>query len=178
MEKTRKIALIALFVAAMAVCSWISIPFTVPITLQTFAIFVACGVLGGCNGTIAVCIYILLGALGLPVFSGFSGGPGKLLGPTGGYIIGFIFTALIIWGITGLLGDKIYVLVAAMVIGLAVCYAFGTAWFVYMYNDGENTMDVLTAMSTCVFPFIIPDLVKIALAVTVTKSLRRFGMLQ
>ena len=105
-NNTKRIALIAMFVAVMTICSWISIPLTVPITLQTFAIFVTCGVLGGCDGTIAVCIYIMLGIIGLPVFSGFTGGPAKLLGPTGGYIIGFILTALVMWVINRIAGNK------------------------------------------------------------------------
>lgn len=178
MDKSKKIALIALFVATMAVCSWISIPLSVPITLQTFAIFVACGVLGGQYGTIAVCVYVLIGAIGVPVFSGFSGGPGKLLGPTGGYIIGFILTALIMWGMSRLFGEKLYILVSSMIIGLIACYAFGTAWFVIVYTNADKTIDVLTTLSMCVFPFIIPDIIKIILAVVVTKSLRRFGIHQ
>ena len=96
--RTTDIAYIGLFVAAMAICSWISIPLVVPVTLQTFAVFLAVGLLGGKRGTIAVCAYIFLGAIGVPVFAGFGGGPGALLGQSGGYIIGFIFTALIMWG--------------------------------------------------------------------------------
>ena len=96
------ITLIGLFTAVMAVCSWISIPATVPFTLQTFAVFLTCGLLGGRRGTLTVLVYLLLGAIGLPVFSGFTGGIGHLAGPTGGYIIGFIFSALVMW-----LGEQI-----------------------------------------------------------------------
>ena len=91
------IAFIALSAALMAVCSWISIPAAVPFTLQTFAVFLTTGLLGGRRSTIAVMLYIFLGAVGLPVFSGFSGGIGHLIGPTGGYIFGFSFTALIMY---------------------------------------------------------------------------------
>lgn len=175
-NNTKRIALIAMFVAVMTICSWISIPLTVPITLQTFAIFVTCGVLGGCDGTIAVCIYIMLGIIGLPVFSGFTGGPAKLLGPIGGYIIGFILTALVMWIINRIAGNKLYILSISMVIGLIICYAFGTAWFVLVYT-GDNKTDIITVLSMCVVPFIIPDIIKIILATIVTKSLRRLNIL-
>ena len=102
----RDLVLIALFAALMAICSWISIPTTVPFTLQTFAVFVAAGLLGGKRGTIAVLVYILLGAVGLPVFAGFTGGVGILLGSTGGYIIGFLGSALVMWGMEKLWGSK------------------------------------------------------------------------
>ncbi|MBP5250511.1 MAG: biotin transporter BioY, partial [Lachnospiraceae bacterium] len=97
---------IAMMAAIMAVCAWITIPAAVPFTLQTFAVFLAICVLGGKNGTIAVFVYILLGAVGLPVFSGFKGGVGVLLGNTGGYIIGFLFSALVMWLLEGIFGRK------------------------------------------------------------------------
>ena len=89
---------IGLFAALIAVCSQIQIPSAVPFTLQTFAVFLCTGLLGGKRGTISVLVYILLGIEGLPVFAGFKGGIVSLLGLTGGYIIGFVFTALIMWG--------------------------------------------------------------------------------
>ena len=92
------LAYTGIFVVVMAVCSWISIPLTIPVTLQTFGVFAAVGLLGGKRGTLAVFVYILMGAAGLPVFSGFAGGPGALLGTTGGYIAGFVFSALLMWG--------------------------------------------------------------------------------
>ena len=97
-SKTYDMVYIAIFAVLMAICSWISIPMTVPFTLQTFGVFMAVGVLGGKKGTLAVLIYILLGAIGVPVFAGFSGGIGILLNTTGGYIVGFFFSALVMWG--------------------------------------------------------------------------------
>ena len=87
-SKTYDMAYIAIFAVLMAICSWISIPMAVPFTLQTFGVFMAVGVLGGKRETFAVLIYILLGAVGVPVFAGFSGGIGVLLNTTGGYIVG------------------------------------------------------------------------------------------
>ena len=118
---TKDIALTALFVAVMAVCSWISIPATVPFTLQTFGVFLSVGLLGGKRGSLAVLVYLLLGAVGLPVFSGFTGGIGHLLGPTGGYIIGFIFSALLMWLAERLFGKSVAVLAVSMIAGLIVC---------------------------------------------------------
>lgn len=87
-EKTKftpkEMAYIALLVVVIAVCSWISIPSVVPFTMQTFGVFCAVGLLGGFRGTVAVLIYILMGLIGLPVFSNFNGGVGYLMGPTGG----------------------------------------------------------------------------------------------
>ena len=90
-------AYIALFAVAIAICSWISVPATVPFTLQTFGVFLAAAVLGGKRGTLAVLVYLALGMAGVPVFAGFQGGMGCLLGSTGGYLIGFLFLALVMW---------------------------------------------------------------------------------
>ena len=108
---TRDITMIAVCTAMMVICSWISIPATVPFTMQTFGVFLCVGLLGGRRGTLAVSVYLLLGAVGLPVFSGFTGGIGHLFGATGGYIIGFLFSALVMWLIERLHGRSIKTLV-------------------------------------------------------------------
>ena len=168
----KDMAYVAIMAVVIAICSWISIPTTVPFTLQTFAVFLAVGVLGGRRGTFAVLVFILLGAVGVPVFAGFQGGVGILLGTTGGYIIGFLLSALLYWAMTRALGEKTPVMVAAMVLGLIVCYAFGTAWFMVVYARNAGAIGLGTALGWCVFPFIIPDLVKIALAVGLTRVLK------
>lgn len=165
--------LVSVFAVLIALCSWITIPMAVPFTMQTFGIFCALGVLGGKRGTLSVIIYILLGAVGLPVFSGFKGGVSALFGVTGGYIAGFVFTALGYWLITKIFGTKKYVKIIAMAAGLLLCYAFGTAWFVLVYSKTNGAIGVLQALSMCVFPFIIPDAVKIALAVFVSNAVRK-----
>ena len=168
------LAYMAVCAALIAVCSWISIPATVPFTLQTFAVFCVLGLLGGKRGTVSVLVYILLGAVGLPVFSGFQGGVGALLGTTGGYIVGFIFIGLIVWGAERLFGQKLAVRIAAMLVGLAVCYAFGTAWFMLVYARRSGAIALATALGWCVFPFIVPDLVKMGLAVLLSERLRKY----
>ena len=170
--QTKDAAMIAVCAAVMAVCSWISIPAAVPFTMQTFGVFLAVGLLGGRNGTLAVVIYLLLGAAGLPVFSGFTGGIGHLFGATGGYIIGFVFSALLMWLMERLLGRSLKALVASMIAGLLVCYAFGTAWFMVVYARDSGSIGLITALSWCVFPYIIPDALKILLAAIMTRRLR------
>jgi biotin transport system substrate-specific component len=171
--KIKDLTLIAMFTALIAVCSWITIPAAVPFTLQTFAVFLALGLLGGRRGTISVLTYIILGAVGAPVFSNFNGGIGALLGNTGGYIIGFLAASLVVWGLTHLLGNTNAALVISMVTGLLVCYAFGTAWFMFAYMNTNGTVSLITVLSWCVIPFVIPDLIKIFLALLLAKRLKR-----
>lgn len=175
--KTLDMVYVGIFAVLIALCSWISIPIgLVPVTLQTFAVFATMGILGGRRGTFAVLVYILLGAVGVPVFAGFAGGVSILFGMTGGYILGFLLTGLLYWGLTKAFGEKLPVVVLSMVLGLIVCYAFGTAWFMVVYNakNAGNPIGLIGALSMCVFPFVIPDLVKIVLAVAMTKALKRY----
>ena len=170
---TKDLTYIALCAVMLAVCSWISIPFAVPFTMQTFGVFCALLILGGKRGTIAIVVFILMAAVGLPVLSGFRGGIGALLGTTGGYILGFVFTGLIYWLGTSAGGSGTVRSVIFLVIGLVVCYAFGTAWFMYVYAKNTGTIGLGTALSWCVLPFIIPDIVKLALALLVNSRIGR-----
>lgn len=165
------LAYIGIFVVLMMVCSWIFIPLTIPVTLQTFGVFAAVGILGGKRGTLAVLVYILMGAVGLPVFSGFGGGLGSLVGTTGGYIVGFLFSALLMWGMEKMFGRSTLVLGISMVLGLLVCYAVGTIWYMVVYAGTSGQIGLMTVLGWCVFPFIIPDAVKIALALMLSKRL-------
>ena len=165
--RTLDITYIGAAVALITICSWISIPTTIPFTLQTFAVMLTVLLLGGMRGTIAIIVYILLGAVGVPVFSGFSGGIGKLMGPTGGYIIGFLGTALVMWGFEKFLGRKLWINIAAIVLGLIVCYAFGTMWFIKLYTADDGSKATLAmALSWCVIPYLIPEVIKVVLALT------------
>lgn len=172
--KTLDMVYIALFACLMAICAWISIPGQIPFTLQTMGVFLAIGLLGGKRGTVAVLVYILMGAVGLPVFSGFAGGLGKLLGMTGGYIVGFLMSALLMWAMEALFGSKKWVLPVSMVVGLIACYAFGTAWFMVVYTSSKGAITLGAVLGMCVIPYIIPDAVKIAVALLLTKALKRF----
>ena len=175
--RTLDLAYIALFAVLMAVCAWITVPLPKPLvqfTMQTFAMFMALTVLGGRRGLYTMLVYLLLGAVGIPVFSGFRGGIGVLLDTTGGYIIGFVAAALLYWLVTAKCGDSLPVVIAACVLGLAVCYAFGTAWFLVVYARNVGPIGLMTALGWCVFPYIIPDLAKLALAVVLSRRVKKF----
>ena len=160
--------------ALTAVCCWISIPSTVPFTLQTFAVFCVLSLLGGKRGTVSIIIYILLGAVGMPVFAGFTGGIGILLGTTGGDIIGFILMGLLFWLAEHFFGNALPVRIVSMLAGLLVCYAFGTGWFLWVYARQSGAIGIGTALSWCVLPFILPDLAKMALAVGIAGRVKKF----
>ena len=172
-NKTIGIVLCGLFAALMAICSWIQIPSAVPFTLQTFGVFLTIGLLGGKRGTISILVFITLGAIGVPVFAGFSGGIGIILGSTGGYILGFIGSALVMWLILRLFGSSTVVLAISMIVGLIVCYAFGTVWFLVVYTKDVGAVGLKAVLGWCVLPFIIPDIIKIACALFITNRIKK-----
>lgn len=170
----REISYVAFSVALIAVCAWITIPVSaIPFTLQTLAVALAGGLLGYKRAVAAVAIYILMGLIGIPVFSGGQAGPIKLFGPTGGYIFGFLFLAFIpaLFKKISLRRQwaRFSVFFAAMIFGETVCYVFGTAWFLCV-----NNCSLGYALLVCVVPFIVPDLVKFALAAFLTVKLERY----
>lgn len=171
----KNICLCGLMTALIAICSWISIPLgEVPFTLQTFAIFLAIGLLGGKLGTISVVAYVLLGAIGVPVFAGFTGGFGIIMGTTGGYLVGFIFSALVIWLIEHIFGRKPIVSIISMLIGMLIYDVIGTVWFMVIYTHNTGAVGLGAVLGWCVIPFIIPDLVKIALAFIITSRVSKY----
>lgn len=171
--RPRDLTYMAIFAALMAVCAWISIPAAVPFTLQTMGVFLTVGLLGGRRGALSILLYILMAAVGLPVLAGFKGGLGALLGNTGGYVLGFLLSALVMWALERCLGRRLWVLGLGMVLGLLVCYAFGTAWFMVLYIRANGAVSLWTVLGWCVIPFILPDLLKIAGALALTARLRR-----
>lgn len=173
-KRTQNLTYIAVFAALLAICSWIAVPAPVPVTLQTLGVFLAVGLLGGRRGSGAVLVWLLMAAVGLPVLSGFRGGIGALLGSTGGYAAGFLLTALVMWAMEKLPGRRAVIFPLSMAAGLLVCYAFGTAWFVAVYaRTGQETALDAVLMS-CVWPFVLPDLVKAACAVVLVRKLQKF----
>lgn len=172
-NKTRDIVYMSVFTAMISICSWISIPASIPFTLQTMGVFTTVGLLGGKRGTLTVLTYILLGAIGVPVFAGLTGGISVLLGTTGGYIMGFLLSALLMWGIETIMGRNQIVLAFSMIAGLIVCYVFGTAWFMLIYTQHSGVIGLSTVLGLCVIPFIIPDLIKIGVALFLTNRLKK-----
>ena len=145
----------------------------IPLTFGTLIIYMAGGVLGKKLAAVAVSVYILLGAFGLPVFSGFSSGFGRLIGPTGGYLIGYIplayLSGILLDGDGELLhGAQVRRGAVGMVLGTVVLYAFGTAWFmIYMSSS------LVAALSACVLPFLPGDAAKIAVSALCAPVIRR-----
>ncbi len=171
-SKLKNIVLISLFTAIIAACSLITLPFPVPFTLQTLGIFSALLILGGKNGTIAISIYIAVGLVGIPVFSGFSAGIGHLMGATGGYVIGFLLTALSYWLITAIFGNKAIVKICGLASGLLLCYTAGTLWYTSVYLRDVSISSVTSALAICVVPFIIPDIIKLTVAILIDRKLK------
>lgn len=169
--KTRDVALVGLFAALTVICAWISVPLgPVPVTLQTFAVFLGAALLGSRRGTLAVAVYILLGVVGLPVFSGF-----KTLNPvTFGYVLGFLPLGMLTAASDRLFKGKKLALPLGMVLGLLVCYSIGTVWFYYVMHFRGTEYGFGKILSLCVTPFILPDLVKLALAWFLSLKLAKY----
>lgn len=167
--KTKQMVLIALMTAVTCVLGPLSIPLPfspVPISLTNFAIFLAIFILGMKNGTISFIIYLLLGAVGVPVFSSFRGGLQVLAGPTGGYLIGFIFLALIMGFALDHFDRKLVPTIIGMIIGMAVCYAFGTVWLAKLLS-----LSFKEGLMMGVIPYLAGDAAKIIIAAIVGPKL-------
>jgi len=170
---TLTMAYIAVSVALEVVCAYLTVPAVIPFTMQTFGVFFVLCFLGGARGTAVVAVYLAMGMLGLPVFSGFKGGMAALLGPTGGYLVGFLASALIYWLGSVLLRKKtnnVWLQAALCLLGLVACYLLGTVWFIYVYHATDSWAK---ALMLCVVPYLLPDALKLFLAVALAKTLRR-----
>lgn len=161
----------AIFAALFCLCAWLHIPIgDIAITLQTFALFCALFLLGGKGGTIVCAVYLLLGAVGLPVFSGFRGGVGALLGATGGYLFGFLATALTYWALSAIFRNRIFAACA----GLVACYACGSAWFFLVWMDSGSAVSLGFVLAKCVAPYVLPDCCKLILAYLLSRRLKPY----
>ena len=165
---------IALFAAIISVSAMISIPFPVPITLQTFGVFASLFALGGRNGSISVLLYIILGAIGLPVFSGFTGGFGRLFDLTGGFIWGFFIASLAFWALEAISKRKRFFIPISAAISLLLIYTSGCIQFAVVSSADGAAVGILSAVFSCVLPFVLPDVVKIALAYIISRRIRKF----
>ena len=178
-RKTVQMAEIALMSAVLCIVSPFSVPVPmspVPFSLSLFAVYLTAVILGAKQGTVCVLIYLLLGMVGLPVFSGFSGGIGVLFGPTGGYLAGYLSCVLITgWMTNTKKGNGSFLQnMGAMTLGTGTCYFFGTIWFLAVL---DGSYSVVQALALCVVPYLIFDLIKIlaaaAVVVPIKKMLRR-----
>ena len=167
------LTLIALTAALMCISALIYIPLTVPVTLQTLVLFLSLYTIGARRTAIATAVYIAIGAVGLPVFSGFSGGISRLFDATGGYIFGMLVAALVWWLLDRLLPEIKFKKALLAFVSIAVIYIFGTLWFAFVYANGENSLGAV--LLGCVVPFIIPDAIKIYLAYYISKKIPRLN---
>lgn len=162
----------ALACAFMCVCAMISIPFAVPVTMQSFALFFCLFYLGAKSTVVSVLLYILMGVLGVPVFSGFSCGFSRLLDATGGFIMGLLVSALVYLGLTLLLPKCEALKVISSVVAHLVLYLCGTLWYSFVYLGGAEG-SFAAAILACVVPFLLPDAAKLFLAYVLAKRLPR-----
>ena len=162
----------ALMVVLLTVCAWVTIPAPVPFTLQTFGVFCALTLLGARKGATAIGVYLAMGFVGLPVFSGFSGGIGVLLGPTGGYLTGYLVCAIIVGWLTGKkkLRQQFAWTCFSMALGTLACYAVGTVWFLVVM---QGTYNLVQAILVCVVPYLMADGIKILVAAAVAVPIRK-----
>ena len=167
--KTRDLSICALFAAMTAVLAQISIPFPggVPLTLQLLSISLCGVVLGSKKGFISIVVYIILGAIGLPVFAGFSGGFQNIIGPTGGFLISFPIVAFIV-GLVSEKTDNMYLIFLSTVLGLVINYSIGTLVFASVTGSS-----IVVSLTACVIPFIFTDLVKGILATVIGVKLKQ-----
>ncbi len=160
---------ISLFSALICVCSFVSIPLIIPITLQLFGVYLALFTLGGRRGLFCVLLYIFIGAIGLPVFSGFSGGISRLFDVTGGYIFGFILLSLIYLCFSSVLPKRRIFTALSSGLSLISLYLTGSMWYAFVYLDGFESFTHVLLVS--VLPFIIPDVIKIFMAYIISKRI-------
>lgn len=166
--KTKTITYIALLAALLCVLSPWAIPVgAVPVSLGLLAVYIVSSLIDFRYGAAATAVFVLLGAFGVPVFTGFSGGFAKIAGPTGGYILGYLPCSLVIGLLVDRFEKRVRVYPLAMLAGTAVLYSFGTVWFVC---TTEATLK--TALTVCVIPFLLGDALKIAMATALCFKLR------
>lgn len=167
-NKIRQMTLCALMAALMCILGPLSIPIgPIPISLTGLVVYLTIYILGTREAFVSYVVYLLLGAVGLPVFSGFSGGIAKLAGPTGGYLVGYIFTIFICGLIVEKTERKLISTFLGMMLGTVVAYLFGTVWFVI-----QADATVGYALTVCVLPFIPFDLGKMGIAIGLGKAVR------
>lgn len=169
--KIKNMTYIALMAALLCVTGPLTIPIPfspVPISVANFIIYICTIIIGLKKGTMSVLIYYLIGAVGLPVFSGFTGGLSKFVGPTGGYLIGFLFMALSTGIFVNKFKGKVYMYAVGMIIGTLICYFIGTLWLSYL-----TQMGLKASLLTGVIPFIPGDILKIIISCIIGDKIRK-----
>lgn len=162
---------IALGAVCMTVCAWITVPFAIPFTLQSFGLFLLIFCFGAKKALLSVLLYIAIGIVGIPVFSGFGAGIAVFFGPTGGFILGFLAAAGVYFALESFFKPSKAIAAVGSVLALAACYAFGTVWMLFYTEIGNDGFFGLLTSSVLVF--IIPDMLKIILAYFIAGYLKK-----
>jgi biotin transport system substrate-specific component len=160
-------------IAFFTVCAWISLPFSISFSFQIFGIFLVSSIFGVYISAPSVIGYILLGIIGLPVFSAFTAGFSALAGAGGGYIIGFLISAFIISAFSRFYQDSAALHATVMMLSLVACYICGSVWYAFIFNH-SNTIPFWNVLLICVLPYIIPDVLKIFLVLIIYKKLNPY----
>lgn len=162
-----QLAMIGVMTGVTCILGPLSLPIgVIPVSLTNLVIYFSLYILGMRNATISYLVYLLIG-LFLPVFSGGAGGPGKLFGPTGGYLFGFIPMAIVAGIVIDRYMHRRVLCMLGLIVGTLICYGFGTAWLAY-----QQSMTFGEALAVGVIPFVVADLVKMALAAVLGPQIR------
>ncbi len=172
-HRVQSMILVALFATLMCIGAWIHFPGPVPATMQTFVVFVALGLLGSKNTFIMLTVYVALGAVGLPVFSGFTGGLGALTGPTAGFIWGFLLGVPVFYIFQKYFSHKKALIIIGYIIYILIHYIPGALWYCRFTAGALTLSGIVSSTLVTVAPFIIPDAVKLFLAAIVTDKIKR-----
>ena len=171
--KLKNSILIALFSVIILICSRIAIPTVIPFTLQSLGVFLTLGILGGKKGCISLLLYLTMGLIGIPISATGEAGFGLFLGPTAGYLIGWILCGIIFWIFESRMGNSKKTRLVFLSIGTIICYITGTVWFISVYAIDNTSIGIWAALCYCVFPFIIFDAIKLIIANIIADKLHK-----
>ena len=171
-EKIKDVVNIGISVCLLIISSWIQIPLTIPITLQILSIFVISGIFSFKQSFVSVIIYIVLGIIGLPVFSMFNNGIGVIVGYNGGFIVSFILIPIIVNIFNYKTKDNYKLLFVSFIVSLLMVYILGSIWFMKVYLMNTGTISYINVLAIAVIPFIIPDIIKIVIALIIIRKIK------
>lgn len=174
--KVRDITVVALFVALISLCSFMTVYFgAIPLTLQLLGVFCAVNILEAKRSFAAVVCYLLLGAVGLPIFNGFTGGLGNLFGATGGFLLSFPLVSLAV-GLICRFKKNFMTFVLGNFVGVIVCHFCGVLWYWLIFLKDLSFDGLLSSVITCSLPFLLPDIIKVIAAAFLSDRVRRIGI--
>lgn len=167
----KRVTLIALLMVFFALSAYIHIPLSIPITMQTFVLALCLVSVGTWVTLRMLIVYLLAGCIGIPVFSGFRSSASVLLEPSGGYLAGFFLMSLTYWVLTSVVPEFRYKKQIIMIVSLLPMYVLSVLWYAFVYLDGTGG-GIISAMWVCVFPYVIPDTIKVILGCSIGERIK------